>query len=641
MEPLKIFLSYAREDKDLLDELVKHFAPFVRAQKVELWFDDQLEVGQRWREEIEQRIARADVFVMLLSKDYLASSFCMDAEAAQAQAEHFARQLRIVPIYARAVAFHDTWIADFQVLPSADKPLEPGAPRHERLMQICATIAGFGAAGATGVLSPHSTRATLSPKAPAREERPCAVTSSPLVGAFDGYDALLQKLFAELQPFPDGVAVTDVAVRASYLAGLSRGLGVGALAWYDAGEIAQLGGESGAQTRLKQAFAAVRGDHAEALDTGGACRLEVKRGRGKAQALIVLPLAHAAGLVVLETAGRGAEFDEIVSLVLRAIAEQSDGLTRPVAGEALRLAVYDALKRRYQHVSDTVYEARFAGFQRDLSQVGVSFEPIYRFDKQLQKAFIFGWEALARRPGADRAPVDILSAAELWGTRFKTELDLYMLEKSIHSYKGACSRIRHACIEEARPLSVNIYPETLFRLAYQERLERLLNREKQIPGRNLILEVSEKSLLDERSGATEGARAFTEFTRKIRQDYRVSFAIDDFGAGYSSISRLDQLKPKYVKIDREILHCETQFAKTLIRTLLAVEHNYRAGAFDVIIEGLDRESRITLAELVNELGVEYIQGHLLGTAHAEIFDRPPPATVSSIHAAAGWGQTER
>ena len=89
------------------------------------------------------------------------------------------------------------------------------------------------------------------------------------------------------------------------------------------------------------------------------------------------------------------------------------------------------------------------------------------------------------------------------------------------------------------------------------------------------------------------------------------FAIDDFGVGNSSLSRLDRLKPHYVKIDRDILSFDTRMASTLIRYL--IDSQGQQGA-SVILEGVDIHSKLSLDELVNDIGVDIIQGHCLSKA---------------------------
>ena len=67
---MKIFVSYSRADKPNILELVQ-------ALKIhDVWFDDRLNVGQEWWNEIERQIAASHCFMYVLSPESLASEYC-------------------------------------------------------------------------------------------------------------------------------------------------------------------------------------------------------------------------------------------------------------------------------------------------------------------------------------------------------------------------------------------------------------------------------------------------------------------------------------------------------------------------------------------------------------------------------------
>lgn len=68
----KLFISYARENKDDVDELVEHLG----LMGYEAWVDLRLRGGQDWWEEILKRIANSDVFVPVVSYALLNSIAC-------------------------------------------------------------------------------------------------------------------------------------------------------------------------------------------------------------------------------------------------------------------------------------------------------------------------------------------------------------------------------------------------------------------------------------------------------------------------------------------------------------------------------------------------------------------------------------
>jgi TIR domain len=68
----KVFVSYARENKRDIDQLVEHLGVL----GCQTWVDSSLRGGQEWWEEILRRIADCDVFLAIISRDALNSVAC-------------------------------------------------------------------------------------------------------------------------------------------------------------------------------------------------------------------------------------------------------------------------------------------------------------------------------------------------------------------------------------------------------------------------------------------------------------------------------------------------------------------------------------------------------------------------------------
>jgi EAL domain-containing protein (putative c-di-GMP-specific phosphodiesterase class I) len=279
--------------------------------------------------------------------------------------------------------------------------------------------------------------------------------------------------------------------------------------------------------------------------------------------------------------------------------------------------MFDALKHQYHYVSDDAYEARFENFRKSLKDnVQVYFEPILFFDRRVELATIFGWEALARDPKTGKAPLYLFKAAETWGVRFQTELDLYILENAIEAYRNAAEKAETLRYDQMKPLSVNVYPSSVLRSKYNNLLNELLHNRKLVSGKKLILEISEKTLLPAIiSDGKKGINSFKAVARKYRRDYDISFAVDDFGVGNAAVSRLEEVDPTYVKIDKDILQFEKKLSASIIEYLVGLKFDFN---YLAIVEGFDESSKFTLRELVVDLGVEYIQGHHFGIATSEI-----------------------
>jgi len=67
-----VFVSYARENKPDIDQLVEHLGVL----GCQTWVDSSLRGGQDWWEEILRRIADCDVFLVIISREALNSVAC-------------------------------------------------------------------------------------------------------------------------------------------------------------------------------------------------------------------------------------------------------------------------------------------------------------------------------------------------------------------------------------------------------------------------------------------------------------------------------------------------------------------------------------------------------------------------------------
>ncbi|NJM46379.1 MAG: EAL domain-containing protein [Alkalinema sp. RU_4_3] len=285
----------------------------------------------------------------------------------------------------------------------------------------------------------------------------------------------------------------------------------------------------------------------------------------------------------------------------------------------LESSVLDALKKSFRFVSLNLYNRRFELFCKQLFKMTVYFQAIVK----LEPALLEAWEALARDPATMRAPVELFSAAELWGVKFLTELDLYFLRKSTQLYYEARVDTNKNRYHDILPLAVNVYPDSLMRSAYLQEIRTIIDK-KILPAGKLILEISEKSALPQVLNWNDDKPTWFNFREHLkeyaRQGTRVKFAIDDFGVGHASVSRLIGLRLEYVKIDQEVLGYEPKVRDSVIQFVRDALLESSGNAPHIVLEGVDEKYPL-YSILDSNTGAQSIQGFLIGKASEKIYDR--------------------
>jgi hypothetical protein len=122
-DPIKVFLSYAREDESLLRELETHLSSLKRQGLISTWYDRKIVAGANWANVIDQHLEQASLILLLVSADFLASDYCYQVEMKYAIARHEAGEAHVVPIVIRPCDWSHTPFAIFQCLPRDGKAI--------------------------------------------------------------------------------------------------------------------------------------------------------------------------------------------------------------------------------------------------------------------------------------------------------------------------------------------------------------------------------------------------------------------------------------------------------------------------------------------------------------------------------------
>lgn len=124
--PAMVFVSYSHEDKDWVQRLRRHLAPYVDRKVLTVFSDDRLEPGNMWRHELHRMREQSSVAILVLSPAFQRSPTIREIELPHLQALATGRKkLSVLPLLVRDPNWNELgWIRDILFFPRSGQPLE-------------------------------------------------------------------------------------------------------------------------------------------------------------------------------------------------------------------------------------------------------------------------------------------------------------------------------------------------------------------------------------------------------------------------------------------------------------------------------------------------------------------------------------
>ena len=138
--PLKVFVSYAHEDDRHRATLTRHLSALKAEGLIEIWHDRRITGGREWAGAIDDALRSADIVLLLISADFLASDYCNDVELNEAIRLHGARLARVVPVILRSCDWKKSRFARFNALPTDGEPVVEAAYPDQRFNAVAAGL---------------------------------------------------------------------------------------------------------------------------------------------------------------------------------------------------------------------------------------------------------------------------------------------------------------------------------------------------------------------------------------------------------------------------------------------------------------------------------------------------------------------
>jgi hypothetical protein len=137
-----LVLCYCQEDFRYASRLLVHLASCQQAARLTIWSDSHIQTGSLWKSEVERTLIAADFAVLLVSANFLASSFITTFELPLLLSASQSGGIRILPVILDHCLFEESCLSAYQAVNNPARPLSrlTAAARDEVWVSVARTL---------------------------------------------------------------------------------------------------------------------------------------------------------------------------------------------------------------------------------------------------------------------------------------------------------------------------------------------------------------------------------------------------------------------------------------------------------------------------------------------------------------------
>lgn len=132
----RLFFSYTHLDEALRDRLEKSLVMLRHEGLIESWHDRRIRAGDVFDHVIADELENADVILLLVSPDFLASPYCWDVEVKRALERHREGTARVIPVILRPCEWKRAPFAQMQATPTDGRPITQWPDQDEAFLDV-------------------------------------------------------------------------------------------------------------------------------------------------------------------------------------------------------------------------------------------------------------------------------------------------------------------------------------------------------------------------------------------------------------------------------------------------------------------------------------------------------------------------
>ncbi len=133
---MQAFISYSHRDDEALDRLHTHLSMLQREGTIRTWVDRDILAGDDLDSSISAQLESSDLFLVLVSPDFLASDYCYEREMTRALERHDASEARVVPIIVEPCDWKNSPLNKLKAIPKDGKPISEWTNENAAYLNI-------------------------------------------------------------------------------------------------------------------------------------------------------------------------------------------------------------------------------------------------------------------------------------------------------------------------------------------------------------------------------------------------------------------------------------------------------------------------------------------------------------------------
>lgn len=135
-EPLKVYISYSHRDTKLVEQILASILPLQRDGFIRIWYDRHLPAGTNWQDTINRNLESADIILLMVSPNYLASDFCYNLEMPKAMERVSRGEVYVIPIILSKCHWYEAPFNRLVALPTNAKPITQWRKREDAVISV-------------------------------------------------------------------------------------------------------------------------------------------------------------------------------------------------------------------------------------------------------------------------------------------------------------------------------------------------------------------------------------------------------------------------------------------------------------------------------------------------------------------------